>query len=221
MHAPRSPRVRRLDLSALLSVARAVSVTLIVTLVAVACGGDTRDDASPGYRAGPGGREVDRSPFTLARPSTTDGPTTLPSSTDGIGSDSLSESSTTTPSTSTTTPLPIEPALPEVAAITSLCGFEAAVGSFNGLNFRDPAEAEELLGRLPEVLSIYEGVAPPAAQRDLAAMRPLIEGFRDVAAANSWDVTSAEVEQALAELVAGPVPDQFERIVEAERSACP
>lgn len=195
-------------------VALLVAVAALTTLL-VACGSSpSTGDATPG--ADTGGRPIDTTPFTMAGPNTTTGPTTSPTDVDYRGPGRIAPQPTST----TTLPLSTVPALPGLEEVTSICGFERTAESFNGLNFDSPEEAQALLTGLVEVMEAYRDVAPTEAQDDLSAIIPTFENLRDVMAANGWDSSTPPVEQAVEDIGSGPFAGRITRIVTVERATC-
>jgi len=108
-------------------------LVLLATVLIVACGtGDDLAGTSPGYSDG--AREIDRSPFRLATPTTGGGPTTipggptLPGETTILGNPEVTDFTTST----TTTTLPDRVPIPTAGDLVCRSFFIVATGIKNG-----------------------------------------------------------------------------------------
>lgn len=210
---PRGPRAQA---------ARWLTAPLVVASLLVACGREeAASNATPGFRDTPS--TVDTTPFSLPEPNKRTGSTTIPVGAPGGGE--VIDNTALSPSTPSTTVMFGPPEVPQVAGITSICGFEATVGPFESLAEESPERTEVLFTELVAALGRYVDVGPPYLRGDLEAIRETMLHVRDVLAANGWDPTSVAFTSAVAALIAAASePNSFaarlQRVVGAERRAC-
>ncbi|MCX6525662.1 MAG: hypothetical protein NTX58_13025 [Actinobacteria bacterium] len=183
----------------------ALILSAAILLTTLGSSGEIRVDQSasaPGF-AGKD-REVDRSEFSLAGPTTTAGPTTVPRGKRPAGSRRTTTTSTTTTTTTppaTTTVPPKSIFLSDSSSIDSLCYMVKSVESLQ-LIFTDPSvNAEQTMLGILINFDRYLQVAPPELTsnvlgireslllltqllRDAAwngsdpSLRPILDGFR-------------------------------------------
>ena len=155
----------------------AVILSAAILLTTLGSNGEIRVDQSasaPGFDGK--NREIDRSEFSFAAPSTTAGPTTVPTGKRPIGSRRTTTTSTTTTSTTTIPPAtttipPSSLFLPDSSSVDSLCGMVKSVESLQ-LIFSDPSvKADQTMTRILINFDRYLQVAPPELTSNVLGIR--------------------------------------------------
>ena len=154
----------------------AVILSAAILLTTLGSSGEIRVDQSasaPGFNGKD--RKIDRSEFSFAAPTTTSGPTTIPSGRRPNGSRRTTTSTTTTTTTTippvTTTLPPKSIFLPDSSSIDSLCNMVKSVESLQ-LIFTDPSVNGEqtMLGILIN-FDRYLQVGPPELTDNILGIR--------------------------------------------------
>ncbi|QXC60303.1 hypothetical protein KSP35_18485 [Aquihabitans sp. G128] len=206
-----------------------VAALLLALLGAVALGLATKGpdratsrelaEGTPGYSDATA--PANTAPFKLGAPKNAGGPTTLLLPED-LDTESTVETTTTPPTTEPAAPPVV---LPELGAVTDLCGFEANLAPFLNLAEVAPSKVQPLVDRLVDLVGRYAQVAPGDLRATLLAIQGDIGSVRDVLAANGWDPTSAAYAQKVADIAASvgdpqALPALLDRTVEREHSLC-
>lgn len=155
----------------------AVILSAAILLTTLGSSGEIRVDQSasaPGFNGKD--RDIDRSEFSLAGPTTTAGPTTVPRGKRPIGSRRTTTTSTSTTTTTTTPPAtttvpPKSIFLSDSSSIDSLCYMVRSVESLQ-LIFSDPSvNADETMTRILINFDRYLQVAPPELTSNVLGIR--------------------------------------------------
>jgi len=156
----------------------AVILSAAILLTTLGSNGEIRlaqSAATPGFEGRD--RKVDRSKFSLAAPSTTAGPTTVPSGKRPKGS----RRNTTTTSTASTTTTTIPPVtttapprfifLPDSSSVDSLCGMVKSVESLQLIFTDSSVNAEQIMLKILINFDRYLQVAPPKLTPNVLGIR--------------------------------------------------
>lgn len=169
----------------------AVILSAAILLTTLGSSGEIRVDQSasaPGF-AGKD-RQVDRSEFSLAGPTTTAGPTTVPRGKRPAGSRRTTTTSTTTTTTippATTTVPPSALFLPETSSVESLCDMVKSVESLQ-LIFTDPSvNAEQTMLRILSNFDRYLQVSPPELTSNIIGIRESLVLLRNQLRDAAWN----------------------------------
>ena len=204
----------------------AALVIVAVTVSAFLLTRNTRQEVRAASGPAPGfegeERGVDDSPFNLAEPTTTAGPTTIPGGRD-LGR-STTTTTTTTPQVTTTT-VPTEVGLPPPDEINSICGLHDSVASFQLIWRDDSVDVRQVVEQLQSNMNRYLDVSPPEARPTVDALRTMIISAAAVLRAAGWDTSAPGPRELLraAETQAPPLDQMvpsMNRIREIEDARC-
>ena len=169
----------------------AVILSAAILLTTLGSNGEIRVDQSasaPGFNGKD--REIDRSEFSLAGPTTTAGPTTLPRGKRPAGSRRTTTTTTTTTTTippATTTVPPSSLFLPETSSVESLCDMVKSVESLQ-LIFSDPSvNAEQTMLRILSNFDRYLQVSPPELTSNIIGIRESLVLLRNQLRDAAWN----------------------------------
>ncbi len=162
-----------------------VAVTLSAFLITRNTRQEVRADGSPAPGFDGRDRAVDDSPFELAEPTTTEGPTTIPGG--ARPRRSTTTTSTTSTTTTTTTTIPTSPLLPRISSITSLCGMIDSIQSVSNVFIDTSLDPESVMTGMLIVLDRYAEVSPPDLVGDVRAIRTLFGQLTDQMRDAGWD----------------------------------
>jgi len=169
----------------------AVILSAAILLTTLGSSGEIRVDQSasaPGFNGKD--RKIDRSEFSFAAPTTTSGPTTVPTGKRPIGSRRTTTTSTTTTTTippATTTIPPKSIFLSDSSSIDSLCYMVKSVESLQ-LIFSDPTvNGEQTMLRILINFDRYLQVAPPELTSNILGIRESLQLLRDQLRDAAWN----------------------------------
>ena len=169
----------------------AIILSAAILLTNLGSDGEIRLDQSasaPGFDGKD--REIDRSRFSFAEPSTTAGPTTVPTGKRPIGSrrtSTTTTASTTTIPPATTTVAPRSIFLPDPSSVDSLCGMVQSVESLQ-LIFSDPSvNAEQTMLRILSNFDRYLQVSPPELTDNVLGIRETLILLRNQLRDAAWN----------------------------------
>ena len=194
---------------------------LAVALLGAACGGGDDEVATPGFDER--GQQRDDSPFELAEPTTTAGPTTIPggpklpipTTPDGDPLDGAEGEGSTPPGgetgstvveTTTTTIAPTAPQAPDSGSIQNLCGMTSSLASFNTIMTNRSIDVATAVGALVRNMDRYVAISPPLLREQVVYVRDVIVDIVGVISRNGYDVESGPVRQAVNAAANGQAP---------------
>lgn len=161
------------------------------------------DGAAPG--ANSSGPKVDDTPFNLALPTTTAGPTTIPG---GVPSPYEETTTTTTTTTTTIAPttvpppttstLPTRPLVPQLSSINSVCGMVDTLQSAANVFFDKNVDARSTLTPMSKVLNRFASMSPKEINPDAAVITTLFDQLVATVRSAAWNVSDPTVVQAVA-----------------------
>lgn len=207
-----------------LTIAAVVAALAAVSLAA--CGDASEDTATPGFDASP--EAVDQSPFELAKPTTTEGPTTIPGDiASGRPVDIPSLATTTTAiitTTTTTTPIS-QPELPEPVQIDSLCGMSRALQSFGLIVSTPGLDIAAYVTDVRRNLARYVEIAPPGLRGTVESVAAVVNGLVDLGADADYRTDDPSLQRAISDAAAGSgsyggFPAQVNTIYRHEQATC-
>jgi hypothetical protein len=171
---------------------------------------------------------VDESPFELAKPTTTVGPTTIPGGVDQGRPSERAESTTTTTvivtTTTTTTPIS-EPEVKEPVQIDSLCGMSRALQSFGLIVSTPGLDVTLYVSGVRRNLQRYLAVAPPNLRGTVESIAAVVNGLIDLGASVDYRTDDPTLRQAISDAANGTgnyegFPAQVSTIYRHEQATC-
>ncbi len=170
---------------------------------------------------------MDESPFELAKPTTTEGPTTIPSgSRTGQRSDRPESTTTSVIVTTTTTTTPISsPELKEPVQIDSLCGMSRALQSFGLIVSTPGLDIALYVSGVRRNLLRYIEVAPPNLRGTVESVAAVVTGLIDLGASTGYRTDDPTLRQAISDAASGTggfagFPAQVNTIYRHEQASC-
>lgn len=185
----------------------AVGVVILAVTAVTACGRSASDaGGTPGFSSKE--RSVDtKSPFEMANPTTTAGPTTIPGSgptlplpttTDPVTGESAvvgelppsrtptsaaagtpGAPATTVPRSTTTTSLPSTPFLPDPAQIQTICGVVLTLRTFGAVLTNPALDLPTTIVRVRAILDRFQQVSPPEVRSQMLRVREVVNTLAD------------------------------------------
>lgn len=206
-------------------------VVLLVAVSAILVTRNTRQEVAVQSDDAPGFSGRERSdpdePFQFAEPSTTAGPTTIPG-----GARTLRRATTTTTTTTTTMPttttttIPTAVAMPPPDDISSICGMNDSIFTFQ-LIWTDPSiDVQKVAEQLQSNMNRYLAVSPPELRDEVDGLRNGIITMAGQLREAGWNTNDPAVRQLLRAIESQQPP--FEQFVSrlgairfAEAALCP
>lgn len=183
------------------------------------------DTEAPGFDGRD--RDVDRSPFELAEPTTTEGPTTVPTPRGlGVRRTTTTTSTTTTLPPTTTTTIPTAVILPPPDKIDSICGMHDSIFSFQ-LIWTDPSiDVQQVAEQLQSNMNRYLTVSPPELRDEVDGLRNTLIAMAERLRSAGWNTNDRGVRQLLQAIESQSPPfEQFVSRMNAvrfvEAATCP
>jgi hypothetical protein len=219
-------------------------IAFVVLLAVTACGSSSQQAGTPGFDDNQ--KKVDKSPFEMANPTTTAGPTTipgaaptlpLPTTTDASGNSARVGSppdvtaaprqganpfAPSGPATTTTTPVQLLPAPPD----GTFCGYSAYLQSMLSVLTNPSIDVKGTVTAATQVIRRLNPLAPAAARNDVETVSNKVLGLIDMLASLNYNVNDPSFRAATNPLIARtpdvrPFIDAYDRVSAAEASVCP